>query len=198
MQLDNPRHWLILVGVLIISTLAVLPAIRLIRGRTYHFVEVNPGILYRDGLRNPQQFLRSCRRGKIRTVISLVGKDEIDNQRFAPAMSACRAAGIQTRHVPVHISGWPGSDDVQAFLTIAQDPAAQPVIVHCREGIRRTGMMVAAYQLSVLGYTKQQAREAMQTFGHSARTVADIDKFIELYDPASRTITYPDPTCVRN
>ena len=61
--------------------------------------------------------------------------------------------------------------------------------MHCAQGVRRTAMMVAAFQESVLGYDKQQARDAILTFGHSDKTVDDIRRFIDAYDPKSRTVS---------
>ena len=51
-------------------------------------------------------------------------------------------------------------------------------------------MMVAAYQLSIdpARYDKQKAKDAVQGFGHSDRTVRDVQKFIDVYDPHSRTV----------
>jgi hypothetical protein len=50
-------------------------------------------------------------------------------------------------------------------------------------------MMVAAYQMSVLGYDKPQTINAIQSFGHSDRTINDVKTFIDIYDPATRTVT---------
>ena len=57
-------------------------------------------------------------------------------------------------------------------------------------------MVVAAYQMSILGFTREQAKAAMEQFGHSARTVADVKRFIDLYDPSDRSITYDFDTQV--
>ncbi len=50
-------------------------------------------------------------------------------------------------------------------------------------------MFVAAYQESVLGYDKQRAKDAILSFGHSAKTIDEIKKFIDNYDPRTRTIS---------
>jgi protein tyrosine phosphatase (PTP) superfamily phosphohydrolase (DUF442 family) len=189
-----PKILLLLAALLLVLAFAIPLAIRLVNAREYHYVEVDPGKIYRDGLRNPDQFLRSCSRAKIKTVISLVGTDEIGTDRFAPVLEKCRSQGITTLHVPIQLGGFPASADVQKYLTLAADPANQPAIAHCREGIRRTGMMVAAYQMSVLGLSREQAKANIQAFGHSSRVTDDINLFIDHYDPQTRTLSLPAGT----
>jgi hypothetical protein len=72
---------------------------------------------------------------------------------------------------------------VREFVAIASDPANQPVLYHDDEGIRRAGMMMAAYQESILGYDDVKANAAIQAFGHSDRTIREVRRFIEAYDP---------------
>lgn len=161
--------------------------------RTYHFREIDPGKLYRDGLRDSREFANACRKGDIRCVISLVSDEEYTSSRFAPAIDAARARGIKTLRVPIALGGWPTTEDIHQFLSLATDPANQPAIVHCREGVRRTGMLVSAYRISVMGMSKDQAKAALETFGHSRRSIGNIEQFIDLYDPASRSVTYLTP-----
>ena len=84
--------------------------------------------------------------------------------------------------------GFETGDQIDEFLKIAADPKRQPVLVHCAQGVRRTGMMVAAYQESVLGYDQSKAKAAILSFGHSQRTMSDVTKFIDLYDPKQRSL----------
>ena len=49
-------------------------------------------------------------------------------------------------------------------------------------------MMVAAYQESVLGYDKEKTKAAILTFGHSDKTINDIKRFIDGYDPKMKTV----------
>jgi protein tyrosine/serine phosphatase len=108
-------------------------------------------------------------------------------------MAYCQEHRITVVRIPVLLGGWPRGDQISEFLAIATDPARQPVLIHCAQGVRRTGMMVAAYQLSVLGMNKDQTLAAMLTFGHSQRTVGDVQKFIETYDPATKQMTQDLP-----
>ena len=47
-------------------------------------------------------------------------------------------------------------------------------------------MLAAAYQMSILGFSKERAKGEMLTFGHSMRTVGDVQRFIDVYDPQAR------------
>jgi protein tyrosine/serine phosphatase len=165
-------------------------------GGTYHFVEVEPGALYRDGNRSLHQFSEALKRSRCRTVVTLVDDDEMSRPPFSGEAEACREAGVELVRVPVRLGGWPDSDQVRRFLEIATDPARRPVLVHCAQGVRRTGMMVAAYQESVLGYDAERAKREILRFGHSDRTVSDVRRFIDIYDPAARTVTSSMPQSV--
>ena len=54
-------------------------------------------------------------------------------------------------------------------------------------------MMAAAFQESVLGYDKQKALDAILAFGHSQRSIGDVKRFIEIYDPVKREVTQTLP-----
>ena len=154
--------------------------------RTYHFAVVQEGVLYRGGNRGVREFARAIRRGRIRTVVALVDDDEMASQRkpeFAAEMEWCRRQGVRIERIPIPLGGWPTSEDVRRFCQIVSDAQNQPVLVHCAQGVRRTGMMVAAYQQNVLGWSGEKCRDALLTFGHSQRTVGDVQKFIGVYDP---------------
>jgi protein tyrosine/serine phosphatase len=159
---------------------------------TYHLVTVQNGVLYRDGVKTIRQFDLAARRTHVKTVVSLVDDREINQPPFAEEMAYCKDHGIDVVRVPVTLGGWPSGDQVQKFLAVATDPARQPILVHCAQGVRRTGMMVAAYEMTVLKYNQQQALDAMLTFGHSQRTVADVKFFIQSYDPQTERMTATD------
>lgn len=161
---------------------------------TYHLATVQNGVLYRDGVRSLHQFELAVRKTNVKTVVSLVDDREIAQAPFTEEMSYCQNNGVHVVRIPITLGGWPSGDQIRQFLAIAGDPALQPVLVHCAQGVRRTGMMVAAYQISVMKLNKSQASAAMMTFGHSQRTIDDVQKFIDVYDPVSRQMTLEFPT----
>jgi protein tyrosine phosphatase (PTP) superfamily phosphohydrolase (DUF442 family) len=146
-------------------------------------------VLYRDGVRTLREFQTTVRIVKPRTIVSLVDDSEIGHSPFVDELAYCRQNNIDVVRIPVILGGWPQGDQIRQFLSIATDPARQPVLVHCAQGVRRTGMMVAAYQESIQSFDPAKAKASMLTFGHSQRTVGDIERFIDVYDPAAKTMT---------
>lgn len=158
---------------------------------TYHFAVVQPGVLYRDGLKSSPQFAATLDHVHPRTVVSLIDENEMSDPakpQLATEGELCARRGIMLDRIPVKLGGWPSSADIQAFLAIVADKGNQPVLVHCAQGVRRTGMFVAAYQESVLGYDKAKAKAAVLGFGHGQNTIEQIDRFIDQYDPKTEGV----------
>jgi protein tyrosine phosphatase (PTP) superfamily phosphohydrolase (DUF442 family) len=158
---------------------------------TYHLATVDPGVLYRDGVQSPCQFETAVRKVQPRTVISLIDENEEADEnkpQFESEKEYLAKKGIRLERIPVKLGGWPTKKDVDRFFEIVNDPQAQPVLVHCAQGVRRTGFMAAAYQMKQMGYDKDRAKESILRFGHSDRTANDVIRFIDGYDPATGTV----------
>ena len=159
---------------------------------TYHLAVVQPGVLYRDGSAcSSRELVTAIAKVQPKTVVCLVDDQEINDPakpQFKEEFSLLKDRGLRVERIPVKLGGWPTTQDVQSFLAIVSKKENQPVLVHCAQGVRRTAMMVAAFQESVLGYDKEKAKAEILTFGHSDSTVNDIRRFIDLYDPKSQTV----------
>src|SRR5258706_2590185 len=159
---------------------------------TYHLATVQEGVLVRDGNRGLREFETAIRKTGAKTVVSLIDDQELGDPKkpqFAREMEFCKQQGVKVVRIPLKLGGWPTSEDVLKFLEVVQEKQNQPVLVHCAQGVRRTGMMVAAFQESVLGWDDSKAKSTMLSFGHSDRTVKDVERFIGVYDAKTRTVT---------
>jgi len=158
---------------------------------SYHLAVVQDGVLYRDGFKSPAQFVATLENIHPHTVVSLIDPFEaVDPKKpqLAAEAELCAEHRVTLDRIPVRLGGWPTSEDIQSFLKIVSDPQNQPVLVHCAQGVRRTGFFVAAYQESVLGYDKAKAESSILNFGHSVTTVDQIKRFIDGYDPKAETV----------
>ena len=179
-----------------LMTVLVLTAIGFLIWRhyfaTYHLATVQEGVLYRDGARSVHELELAIDKVRPRTVVCLVDDNEVadpSKPQFAQEFALLKERGIKAERIPVKLGGWPTSEDVRRFLATTTDAGDQPVLVHCAQGVRRTAMMVAAYQESVLGHDKEKAKAEILAFGHSDSTVNDIRRFIDGYDAKTRTVS---------
>lgn len=111
----------------------------------------------------------------IRTVLSL-------RINHTDASLAADTSRVQLEHISVQ-SWYPEDEDVVRFLRIATDPARQPVLVHCRRGADRTGVMVAIYRVVVEDWTKADAIDEMTRGGYGFNPVwQNLVRYVEGLD----------------
>ena len=116
---------------------------------------------------------RSAGALRIRTVVDLrAGHSD------APALAG---TGIRSVSIPMHQCDV-SEDDLVAFLTVATDPAMRPVLVHCAEGRDRTGVCVAAYRMAIEGWSLDDARREMRSYGAMPWWV-NLDRLLRRIDP---------------
>lgn len=162
----------------------------------YHLAIVDPGVLFRDGARSTRELSMALDRTHAKTVVCLIDDKEMSDAakpQFKQEVDLLIQNKLKMERIPVTLGGWPTSGDIQRFLSIAEKKENQPILIHCAQGVRRTGMFVAAYQMSILGYDKERTKLAIVTFGHSEKTINDIRRFIDGYDAANRRVTEITP-----
>lgn len=59
----------------------------------------------------------------------------------------------------------PNDQLIARFLTLLRDNPHKTIFVHCKAGIDRTGMMVAAYRMAEDKWTAQESMREMKAFG---------------------------------
>ena len=161
--------------------------------QTYNLMTVREGVLYRDGNRGLREFRTSICKVTPKTVVCLVEDVEVNDPKlpmFKQEFALLQEKGIRLVRIPVQNGNWPTRDDIEKFLSVAADPANQPVLVHCAQGMHRTGIMVAAYQIRAMKHTQEQAAQDIQSGGVNKRPamVTDLKQFITQYDPLSGNI----------
>lgn len=145
-----------------------------------NFRKVNED-LYRGGLPTEADLMALSRMG-VKMDIDLMGAPKQERTQVEQEREAAAKAGLKFVSIPLPPWGEVPRAMVDQFLDTVNDPANQPVYVHCFHGRDRTGTMVAAYRIAVDGYTGEQALAEMQTFGFKAKDYPFFAKFVLGFD----------------
>jgi tyrosine-protein phosphatase SIW14 len=78
------------------------------------------------------------------------------------------SAGMKFFRIPMTTRKAPTNDDLSQFLQLVNDPANQPVYVHCAGGRHRTGVMTAVYRMSHDGWNSDRAFKEMKQYDFGA------------------------------
>ena len=73
-------------------------------------------------------------------------------------------AGMKFVRIPMTTTDTPTAAQLAQFLKLVNDPANQPVYVHCQGGRHRTGVMTAAYRMTQDGWDANRAYAEMKQF----------------------------------
>ncbi len=98
----------------------------------------------------------------VKTVIDLTK----DGDRNEPA--AVQRAGMRFFRIPMTTHNVPTGAELARFLQIVDDPANQPVYVHCQGGRHRTGVMTAVFRMTNDGWSPDRAFAEMKQYKFGA------------------------------
>ena len=101
------------------------------------------------------------------------------------------AAGIRFVRIPMTTHTVPSPAVIAQFLSLVNDPANQPVYVHCMGGKHRTGVMTAIYRMTMDGWNAARAVDEMKRFKFGPTFLhPEFKAFVEEYvlpQPAATT-----------
>lgn len=112
----------------------------------------------------------------IKTIIDLTK----DGNSAEPAL--VEGAGMRFFRIPMTTHSVPTAAQITQFLRIVNDPANQPVYVHCQGGRHRTGVMTAIYRMTNDRWTPDQAFAEMKRYKFGADYLhAEFKRFVYGY-----------------
>lgn len=121
-----------------------------------NFGKVNDNY-YRGSQPTAKQY-KDLRHLGVKTIIDL-RKD-----RLKEASDWARAAGLEYVNIPLLPHRPATESQINEFLKLVNDPANQPVYVHCRGGRHRAGQMTAIFRITHDGWTGDQAYAEMKKY----------------------------------
>lgn len=115
----------------------------------------------------------------VRTVINLTSDDAQADERAMVAR-----AKMTYVEIPMMTHRPPTAAELGKFMSIVNDPANQPVYVHCVGGKHRTGVMTAAYRMSNEGWTADRAFKEMKQYKFGPDFLhPEFKRFVYAYHP---------------
>lgn len=157
---------LALVAILVVAAQAETKSNKLSRVSIKNFGCINENY-YRGAQPQNQDYAALASLG-VKAVVDLERDGEAEEQQLV------ESAGMKFFRLRMNTTDTPDSQTTSQFLAIVNDPANQPVFVHCHGGRHRTGVMTAIYRLTHDGWTPDQAYTEMKRyefgkgFGHTA------------------------------
>ena len=113
----------------------------------------------------------------VRTVINLTGDDA-----SAAEKTMVEATGMKYVQIAMTTHETPTAAKIAQFLKIVDDPASEPVYVHCVGGRHRTGVMTAVYRMTNDGWSADQAFAEMKRFKFGADFLhSEFKQFVYAY-----------------
>lgn len=136
-----------------------------------NYFEVTQG-LWRGG-RPDQAGVEVLAQQGFKTIIDLENVDDV------VAQEKSWATGLGIDHVNIPMSGLSKPTDAQVdqALAIMNDPAKQPVFIHCMQGKDRTGLVVALYRVYMESWTPKDAWDEALNHGFNTILLALKDYF---------------------
>ena len=137
---------------------------------------------YRGAQPNERGFEDLAKLG-VKTVIDLTANGRTDEQTMV------EHAGMNFYRIPLTTSDRPPDAAIARFLKLVNDPAMQPVYVHCQGGRHRTGVMTAVYRMTHDNWTANQAYVEMKQYrfegfpGHPTLKIFVFDYYAHLPQP---------------
>jgi tyrosine-protein phosphatase SIW14 len=99
----------------------------------------------------------------VKTIINLTSDDADPAEQ-----SMVTRNGMAYLQIPMSTREEPTKDQLATFLSVVNDPARQPVYVHCVGGRHRTGVMTAVFRMTHDGWTPDRAFKEMKQYKYGA------------------------------
>jgi len=186
-------RWLLVAVILTLIGVVPFVCYRAIYAHDKRMREVEAGKVYRSGQLTAEGFTDWVGRLGIKTIIQV--QDEFPDpnldQRFfgggtIQETELCRQLGVHYVYLPpdlIERSRVPEERPkaIDRFLALMDDPANYPVLIHCRAGLHRTGVLSAVYRMEYDGLSQEEALQELKAHGFGEWPCTSANDYIKQY-----------------
>jgi len=143
---------------------------------------VIPGKVYRSSQPNGAHVRDEARNKGIKTILNLRGlSNEFD--WYKQECEACRDLGISQEDVTLSANSLPPTAEIRRIVEVF-DHTEYPILIHCKAGADRTGLVSAMALLLMTDATLSEARkQLLPRFGHFRfGRLSAMDEFFDFYE----------------
>lgn len=189
-----PGYRTILIGTLtVILTVVPFFYYRSVYAHGKRLRVVEPGRVYRCGQLTEEGFAEVVKRLGIRTILNL--QDDYPNPDVEKGYwklgtiketEMCDKLHVQYRLIePDLISRFSVPEGrpvaVEKFLSIMDNPANYPVLIHCKAGLHRTGVLSAVYRMEYQGWKPAMAYQELRGHGFGDMYCTSSNDYVKQY-----------------
>lgn len=135
----------------------------------HNFETITDGKVYKSGVIPPDQIADYVKKYHIKSIVDLrfpgTG-DDVNNPEIPAELTAEKEAVAKIKGVNYFNNGSdqvPNQKNLNVFLTIMDNKANYPVLIHCYHGIGRAEMYSAIYRIEYENFTNEEARNGVRT-----------------------------------
>lgn len=129
-----------------------------------NFDVVDDGKLYRSAQLTTEELEEVVQKYHIKTVISLRGSPSRTDY-YEPEADTTERLKIKFVPIPMSDVYYPLESELKEVFSVFENPTDYPVLIHCRVGTDRTGMIAALYERVYMNKSVDEALEEL-TFAH--------------------------------
>lgn len=151
---------------------------------------VDPGVLYRCGQPKTWQLDHAAEDYHIKTLLIV----RTGTSKSVPdEMEHARQRGLRVVHIPVESRRPIPDEQVKMFFEIVDNPANQPVLIHCSAGRHRTGYLCALYRIERMNWSVDRAMKELLSFGFDTKDQSVVLDQLRAYRPGNWKRPAADP-----
>lgn len=145
----------------------------------FHTVEKEK--CYRSKQLTPTRLKKYLDKYEIKTILNLRGTKE-DKSWWTQEQEVAKQNNIKVINIRLSADELPCKKDILNILDVF-DKTDKPILIHCRRGADRTGMICALWVLYKMGKNKKYAKTQLSLwYGHYRYITPNMVKFIDMWE----------------